>query len=268
MSTLVKDRATVRQIESLVAKLRRRQVAGAHQTASETVLVLRSVISSAKFSSLEQLVSIIKSVGRVLVDAQPKGESVYAQKEGLLQLTLCPQEHSVGNIVRKVLRLVREEFYAAAAANAASSESGASTPIATQAPQLPLPTTLPTSQSSSSSLANFVLLGHPRQHTTNPDKPAISQSDLENFNKKCMSVKPALIAGVQEVIDEIDTVYESVSKNARDHIHSEYEFSFASNHLTILSCCKHTAKSSSLSDNQRQWKPFSSLQLTTETSPL
>jgi translation initiation factor eIF-2B subunit beta len=49
------------------------QLVGSHATALETVLLLRQVISSAKFTSLEQLVGIIKGVGKTLVEAQPKG---------------------------------------------------------------------------------------------------------------------------------------------------------------------------------------------------
>jgi translation initiation factor eIF-2B subunit beta len=50
-----------------------RQVVGSRATALETLLVLRQVISKARFSNMEQLVEIIRSVGRRLVEAQPKG---------------------------------------------------------------------------------------------------------------------------------------------------------------------------------------------------
>ena len=50
-----------------------RQIVGSRATALETLLVLRQVISKARFSNLEQLVEIIRDVGRRLVDAQPKG---------------------------------------------------------------------------------------------------------------------------------------------------------------------------------------------------
>lgn len=52
-----------------------RQVVGSRATALETLLVLRQVVSKARFSNMEQLVEIIRSVGRRLVDAQPKGFS-------------------------------------------------------------------------------------------------------------------------------------------------------------------------------------------------
>jgi translation initiation factor 2B subunit (eIF-2B alpha/beta/delta family) len=53
-----------------------RQIVGSRATALETLLVLRQVISKSRFSNMEQLVTIIRSVGRRLVEAQPKGSDV------------------------------------------------------------------------------------------------------------------------------------------------------------------------------------------------
>jgi len=50
-----------------------RQVVGSRETALETALVLRQVISKARFQNINQLVEIIRSVGRKLIEAQPKG---------------------------------------------------------------------------------------------------------------------------------------------------------------------------------------------------
>lgn len=79
------------------------------------------------------------------------------------------------------------------------------------------------------SLASFVLLGLPRStadqqqvdHLPTPRLPAHSLIDVDD-GRKAVSVKPALIGAIEEVIDELETVYENVAKNARDHIHSEY----------------------------------------------
>lgn len=51
----------------------RRQIVGSRETALETILVLRQVVSKARFSNIDQLVEIIRAVGRKLVGAQPKG---------------------------------------------------------------------------------------------------------------------------------------------------------------------------------------------------
>ncbi|KAG8902859.1 GCD complex subunit gcd7 [Tulasnella sp. 403] len=205
-ASTIRDKTIQRHVETLVLRLRRRQIVGSHAAALETVLLLRQIVSAAKFTSLEQLVSLVKTAGRQLVEAQPK-------------------EYSVGNTVRKVLRLIREEFHAAAAAAMAGS-SGTSTPATRPAS---LPNVLSPGQAfASSSLANFVLLGHPRSHLPQSlaDHPPSHRHqaqhlDIDDFNKKAVSVKPALIAAIQEVIDELETVYENVAKNARDHIHSD-----------------------------------------------
>ena len=90
MVSEVPTAASHRSVEILASKLRRRlvvlmhnfrclkvlnfrQIVGSRATALETLLVLRQVISKARFSNFEQLVEIIRDVGRRLVDAQPKG---------------------------------------------------------------------------------------------------------------------------------------------------------------------------------------------------
>ncbi|KAI0063423.1 nagb/rpia/CoA transferase-like protein [Artomyces pyxidatus] len=96
--------ASQRLVEALAAKLRRRQVLGSRETALETALVLRQVVSKARFTNIHQLVEIIRDVGRKLVEAQPK-------------------EHTVGNTVRKLLHHVREEYNNASKGTVASSSN-------------------------------------------------------------------------------------------------------------------------------------------------
>ena len=54
-----------------------RQIVGSRQAALETVLVLRQVVSKARFSNIQQLIAIIREAGRRLVEAQPKGTSSF-----------------------------------------------------------------------------------------------------------------------------------------------------------------------------------------------
>ena len=54
-----------------------RQIVGSRQAALETVLVLRQVVSKARFSNIQQLIAIIREAGRRLVEAQPKGTSPF-----------------------------------------------------------------------------------------------------------------------------------------------------------------------------------------------
>ncbi|CAJ0824308.1 7659_t:CDS:2, partial [Entrophospora sp. SA101] len=79
------------QIESLVNRLRRRQVIGSLSASLETALLLRHIVSTTRWKHINVLINVIKDVGRRLVMAQPK-------------------ELVVGNIVRRVLRLIRDVY--------------------------------------------------------------------------------------------------------------------------------------------------------------
>jgi len=51
-----------------------RQIVGSRRAALETLLVLRQVVSKARFSNIDQLIEIIHGAGRRLAEAQPKGK--------------------------------------------------------------------------------------------------------------------------------------------------------------------------------------------------
>ena len=53
----------------------------------ETALVLRQVVSKARFQNISQLVEIIRSVGRKLIEAQPKGASLLTSLRVLVLMT-------------------------------------------------------------------------------------------------------------------------------------------------------------------------------------
>jgi hypothetical protein len=85
--------ASQRQVDNLVWKLRRRsapvrhtsrplsplpyrQLVGSRETALETLQVIRQVVLRSKSSDIEELISTIKTVGRRLSQAQPKGKLI------------------------------------------------------------------------------------------------------------------------------------------------------------------------------------------------
>lgn len=177
--------ASQRIVETLASRLRRRQVVGSRETALETVLVLRQVISKVRFSNIDQLVEIIRSVGRKLVEAQPK-------------------EHTVGNTVRKVLHHIREEYHTASQGTAV----------------------VPTSKDTLS-IAKFVLQGQPRKQnvpqktTLNESHGMLKENDADDPDAFARTLKPVLMEAIQDVLDELETVYDNISKNAKDHIHSD-----------------------------------------------
>lgn len=134
----------------------------------------------------------------------------------------------MGNIVRKVLKVIREE---AAGVNSQIG-SGANTPIrpATSNTLHSGTISIPTP-----SLANLVLLGHSgiqRLQTSTGralQRPGAlttigelgTAAEDPDASKKAFAMKPALIDAIQEVINELETVYENVAKNAKEYIHPE-----------------------------------------------
>lgn len=110
--------------------------------------------------------------------------------------------------MRKVLHHIREEYHTATGKNA------------TITPQ-------------EFSIAKFVLLGQPRAHHTavpkaNGAKPTLKENDPQDPDSFARGLKPVLMEAIQDVLDELETVYDNVSKNAKDHVHSEYVLVFPS----------------------------------------
>ncbi|KDQ60904.1 hypothetical protein JAAARDRAFT_67332 [Jaapia argillacea MUCL 33604] len=183
MASDIQNYANQRIVEVLASKLRRRQVVGSRNAAIETTLVLRQVVSKARFSNIDQLVDIIRSVGRRLVEAQPK-------------------EHTVGNTVRKVLHHIREEYHTAVEGTAAATKK------------------------EDFSISRFVSQGQPRKQNIPVPKSeerttTLRENDPDDPDSFAKGLKPVLMEAIQDVLDELETVYDNVSKNARDHIHSD-----------------------------------------------
>jgi translation initiation factor eIF-2B subunit beta len=215
----------------------------------ETTVLMRLIVSISKFDSLEDLISIVKAAGRQLVAAQPKGLfRVHYLMRFYIPLT-SRIEHTVGNVVRRILRLIREEWSAAAGKGSPPSTRAITPELQSKSPLELVPTTTPTptsrsplpsaipsrlkslqNRSSQYSLSGFVLHGRPHREGSTipppqqgPTKPqTVFLLPEAGTSRKAQSIKPVLIDAIQEVVDELETVYENVAKNSRDHIHSEW----------------------------------------------
>ena len=110
-------------------------------------------------------------------------------------------EHTVGNTIRKILHHIREEYHSAFH-NASK-----------------------TSPKTTFSISNFILMGQPKkQSTTQKAASVTSGSEITSNNEVdafAHTFKPVLMEAIQDVLDELETVYDNVSKSAKDHIHSE-----------------------------------------------
>jgi translation initiation factor eIF-2B subunit beta len=129
------------------------------------------------------------------VEAQPKGKFFIVTLCGLHDIH--PAEFSVGNTVRKVLHHIREEYRTAAG-------------------KAPEDTAL--------SISNLVYQGQPRRRGVAPKSETdvdLKEDDPTDPDSFARSLKPVLMEAIQDVFDELETVYDSISKSAKDHIHSE-----------------------------------------------
>ncbi len=122
---------------------------------------------------------LIKAVGRRLVEANPKGKSFKVQFAIQLTAYVSFPELAAGNIIRRILRLIREEYRAAAAAQVSAPPSTPGTPfLGPETPGLHFAsshylsgelsftsppsssTSLPRQPSLLPSLSNFVVMRH------------------------------------------------------------------------------------------------------------
>ncbi|KAG5178526.1 eukaryotic translation initiation factor 2B beta subunit [Tribonema minus] len=81
------------QMEKLSVSLKRRQVSGPYHCAKATLELLRYTVGTCKWATAAQLMELIRAVGRELIAAKPS-------------------ELAVGNVVRRVLFVIREEYTA------------------------------------------------------------------------------------------------------------------------------------------------------------
>jgi translation initiation factor eIF-2B subunit beta len=112
----------------------------------------------------------------------------------------CYTEHTVGNTVRRLLHHVREEYD-----NASKGEA--------------------TTRANEFSIANFVLQGQPRRQAAEQQKEestlVLKEDDLDDPDSFARTLKPVVMEAIQDILDELETVYDNIAKSARDQIHSE-----------------------------------------------
>ena len=156
------------ECSKFVARLRRQQVPHALDIARKTLEIMRLVVATSGAKDLGGLIALIKQAGQILVSAQP-------------------HELVIGNMVRRVLYIVREE-----------------TREQTMAPQGGA------AQSSSATSGGRSL--H-RILEAPPDAPDYSELPAKNLKAPILEV-------LNEVIEELSSVSAAIAEQAIEHIHS------------------------------------------------
>lgn len=149
-------------LEPIVAKLKRHQISGDKVIALEISHLLMRVISAARWSNPYDLISTIRKVGMIIQEAQPR-------------------EVITGNIVRRVLAIIRDEIEE---------------------------TTEPDSNTMMSSI--FSLL------STNNNQ---EQSSVVQLKKQSSDLRSIIIQGIRDLIDEINNINEGLETMSADLIH-------------------------------------------------
>lgn len=213
-------------IELLISLLKRRQIKHSRPCALATAELLLRVVSAERIRDASKLLERIRHVGRRLIAAQPR-------------------EMAVGNIVRRVLGVVREVVESDQGAEGSESSStpsrGTKSTLTTNLSGLSLSSDSssdaarrPTPQSSTSyagqgpqvsSLLSFLETPLGRSPAVTP--PTGSSPNIKSANKgtntistEKIDIKAEIIDGIKELLDELQIVDAQIAESALDHIHS------------------------------------------------
>jgi translation initiation factor eIF-2B subunit beta len=196
-------------VDDFVTKLRRRQVEGSLNTAKQTAELLRLVVSNQRLPNVGQ--------AAVLIDV--------VKTTGLRMIAANPIELAIGNIVRRVLHIIREEDVSLTSPvvpgvtvesdddeSDAKSSYSASAVAAANRSALRAP-----------SLHN--LLESIPEPVIAPEAPAASVADSEarsrsgDRNSVSWKLKHNVIEGITELLQDIENYHSQVAEQAIEHIH-------------------------------------------------
>ncbi|KAF6142200.1 hypothetical protein GIB67_037118 [Kingdonia uniflora] len=196
-------------VNEFVLKLKRRKVEGSHATARQTAELLRSVISQQRVPQSNQagaLIDCVKAVGEKLIAANPV-------------------ELAVGNVVRRILHIIREEDLSLATTAIGGLGLSVGSDDEYDAGEDDHPAL--------SAATSRSVLRAPSLHTLLegiPDFAAAphacsSGGDSEGKSKSIdkssgiRKLKHDVIEAVNELIEDIDTCHEQIAEQAVEHIH-------------------------------------------------
>ncbi|KAJ9603482.1 GCD complex subunit gcd7 [Cladophialophora chaetospira] len=239
----------------LVSLLKRRQVRGSKRCAVVTTLLLLRTVETTKQADSERLIQRVKDVGKKLINA-------------------APHEPAVGNIVRRVISIIREEDEEDATgqrgggdASPAGDESDFGTPTPLESSQIrsSLFHNLPNGISSSSPspqrgpsgarppllttrtgtpesaarpiTSMFSINAHPTmRHLGGLDSPSNrSGSGTPQMGTSGLlpNLRPEVIHGIKEIIDEINAADDEIAAAALDQIYPQETIFTYSSSLTV-----------------------------------
>ncbi|CAL8582576.1 GCD complex subunit gcd7 [Xanthoria parietina] len=204
-------------VESLVSLLRRRQIRGSRSCAIATAHLLRMVLRNIPVRDVTKLIDRVQQIGQRLAEAQPK-------------------ELAIGNILRRILGLIRDEAEedrdreaggygetGIGSRNATSITSPDRQPGPTEKRSLLAPNTSTTAPAITSLFSPVPLksaspTSTPGTHTPGGGSPIAAP--LSSTPNTAQDLRAEVVEGVQEIIDELNQADDQIAGYAIDHIHS------------------------------------------------
>ncbi|KAJ8654343.1 hypothetical protein O0I10_010039 [Lichtheimia ornata] len=194
------------QVENFITRLKRRQVIGSYEVAKETAVILRQVVSMSRWRDADTLVDIIRDLGGRLTAAQPK-------------------ELAVGNIVRRVLKVIREVARGELETHDMMEEdehdeSGSDEDVVDDNDE---PSSVKDISATSSQVGS---IGERPQIMMQSSMFRLLAADVpedasETPEKKAYTLKPLIIQEInEEIIADLETVYKGIADQAVDYIHA------------------------------------------------
>ncbi|KAI1408508.1 nagb/rpia/CoA transferase-like protein [Hypoxylon sp. FL1857] len=205
----LKSRPVDASVEFLISLLKRRQIRGSEACAIATAHVLLQVVARDKWTDVDQLIGRIQLVGRKLVTAQP-------------------HELVIGNVVKRVLGLIRDEAEEDRNDTGNDSPTGSTPPLPPAIEVTPIdkqirPPSLVALGSFARTQSMFNLLSDPDFIPSPGSTPKLGsgastpQRHLQSTNVHAL--RSEVIDGIEEIMDEIRQVDEQVQAYAEIVIH-------------------------------------------------
>lgn len=188
------DGRNAARILLFITQLRRKQVTGSFNVAKQTAELLRLVISTSKWTNAEDILIVLRRIGKMMQEA-------------------APTELAIGNIVRRVLFIVRDEYFEAR--KDAKEE-------ASEVPPAPIELSLTRSLSSL-----YNILGS-----------SVEPEDL----REPRNIKANVLDAINELIDELTISNKNISDQAIEHIHTNEVIMTYGRSLTVENFLKSAGK--------------------------
>ncbi|KAH6840679.1 hypothetical protein B0I37DRAFT_384855 [Chaetomium sp. MPI-CAGE-AT-0009] len=196
-------------IEALIFLLKRHQVKN-DECAKATAHILRQVVAKSKWNDVDQLLSRVQSSGSRIARA-------------------APLEPVIGNIVRRVLGLIRDEAtedrnaddLASEAASDIQSLTPSTNPNAhppqrpTPVPMRPSPSIISTGLQVSKSMFNLLSVAYPGDSPITGASTPMSQAQPASMH----ALRSEVMDGIEEILDEINQADDQIAGFSEIQIH-------------------------------------------------